>query len=111
MLFRRNARRRFYRSAARADGRMSAVGFGAMTDAENAHGAVLQGEQDTVITEAEPERAGQVAVQRVDVAGTGAGEMENAFKNTHGSGAVEGTNVGLGFVEPLDPIRRHLRSV
>jgi hypothetical protein len=52
-----------------------------MADAENAHGVVFESEQDTIISEAGPEVAGPIAVQRIHVAGT---EAENPFKQAHG---------------------------
>ncbi len=79
-----------------------------MADAEDAHGVVFESEQDTIISEAEPERSGQIAVQRIHVAGASAGEAENPFKQAHGGRLVHRANVGLGFIEPLDPVWWHL---
>src|SRR5665213_4098730 len=71
-----------------------------MADAEDAHGVVFESEQDTVISEPEPERAGHIAVQRSHVAGAGVGETENPFKQAHGGRLVHRANVGFGFIEP-----------
>jgi hypothetical protein len=83
----------------------SAVGLGAMADAEDAHGVVFESEQDTVISESEPERSRHIAVQRIHVAGASSGKAENPFKQPHGGSLVHRANVGLGFVKPLDPVR------
>jgi hypothetical protein len=82
-----------------------------MVDTEDAYGAVLQREQDAVISEAEPNRTGQVAVQCVNGAGAGAGEMEHALKNAHGGWTAKGADIGAGLIELLDPIPRHLPGV
>jgi hypothetical protein len=66
-----------------------------MADAEDAHGVAFESEQDTVISEAEPERPCHIAVQRIHVAGAGAGEAENPFKQAHGGGLIHRANVGL----------------
>jgi hypothetical protein len=51
-----------------------------MADAEDAHGVVFQSEQYTVISEAKPERASHIAVQRSYVARASACKTENALK-------------------------------
>jgi hypothetical protein len=79
-----------------------------MADAEDAHGVVFESEQNTVISEPEPERAGHIAVQRIHVAGASAGEAENPFKQAHCGSLIYRSNVSLSFIEPLDPIRWHL---
>jgi len=82
-----------------------------MADAEDVYGAVLQREQDTVIPEPEPVRAGHITMQRIHVAGAGAGEMQHALEDAHGAGAVESADIGTGLIEPLDPIGWHLPGV
>jgi hypothetical protein len=79
-----------------------------MADAKDAHGVVFESEEDTVITEAEPERSCHIAVQRIHIAGASAGEAENPFKQSHGGGLIHRANVGFGFIEPIDPVRWHL---
>jgi hypothetical protein len=79
-----------------------------MADAKDAHGVVFESEQDTVITEAQPERSSHVAVQRIHITGASASEAENPFKQAHGGSLIHGANVGPGFIEPLDPVWRHL---
>ena len=89
---------------------LASVRFASVPDAEDAHGFALQSEQHAVIAEAEPERTSHVAVQRHDLPAAGVGEMEDALEDTHRGRLVQGTNIRLGFVEPFDPIRRHLLS-
>ena len=79
-----------------------------MADAKDAHGVVFKSEQDTVITEPEPKGSGQIGVQCIHIAGASAGKAENPFKQAHGGSLVHRANVGLGFIEPLDPARWHL---
>jgi hypothetical protein len=78
-----------------------------MADTEDAHGIFFEGEWHTVVAEPEPERTGHVAVERGHAARAGLGETENAFEQAHGRGVVQRADVGLGFVEPLDAVRRH----
>jgi len=40
----------------------SAVSFGAMPDAEDPHGVVVEREQDAVVAEAEADRSGHIAL-------------------------------------------------
>jgi hypothetical protein len=79
-----------------------------MADAKDAHGVVFESEQDTVISESEPERSRHIAVQRIHVAGASSGKAENPFKQPHGGSLVHRANVGLGFIQPLDPVRWYL---
>jgi hypothetical protein len=51
-----------------------------VANGEDAHGAVFEGEQDTLISEPEPERSCHIAVQRIHVARASASEAENPFK-------------------------------
>jgi len=82
-----------------------------MPAAKYAHDVFFESEQDTVVTNPEPKRAGHVAVKRVHIGGASLCETENSFKQTHGDGLVDGADVGLGFIEPLDAVRRHLPSI
>jgi hypothetical protein len=79
-----------------------------MADAEDPHGVVFKSEQDTIISEPEPEGAGHIAVQRTYIAGASAGETENPLKQAHGGRLIHCANVGLRFIESLDPVRWHL---
>lgn len=38
----------------------------------------------------------------------GLSEMEDALEDAHGTRLVQRSDIGLGFVEPLNPIRQHL---
>jgi hypothetical protein len=42
------------------------------------------------------------------VAGAGLGETKHAIKDAHGRWTVQGADIGLGFIEPLDVVSRHL---
>jgi hypothetical protein len=79
-----------------------------MADAKDAHGIVFESEQDAIISEAEPERSGHIAAQRIHIAGASSGEAENPFKQAHGGGLIHRANIDLGFIEPLDRVRWHL---
>jgi hypothetical protein len=46
-------------------------------------------------------------MQRHDIPVAGTGETENALEDAHSSGLVQPANVGLGFVELLNPVGRH----
>ena len=59
-----------------------------MADAEDAHGVLFEREHDTVVAQAETEGAGHIAVERVHIAGAGAGEMENSFEQAQGRRAA-----------------------
>jgi hypothetical protein len=75
-----------------------------MADAEDAHGVVVESEQDTAISNAEPERASRIAVQRIHIARAGACEVENPFKLAHGRRLVQCANVRLAALcEPSLP--------
>ena len=69
-----------------------------MAYAEDAHSFIFESEQDTEISEPEPECSCHIAVQRIHVAGASAGEAENPFKQAHGG----------SLIQPFDPVRWHL---
>jgi hypothetical protein len=78
-----------------------------MSNAEDADDVFFESEQDTVVANPEPKRACHVSMKRVHIAGAGSCKAENPFKQAHGSGLVDGADVGLGFIEPLDAVRQH----
>jgi hypothetical protein len=82
-----------------------------MTNTEDVHGIVLHREQDAIVSEAEPERTSHVTVKRRDSPATRARKMKNALEDTHGGGLIQGAYVAPCFIEPLNPIRRHLLRV
>jgi len=64
-------------------------------------------EQNAVVPEPEAESTGHVTVQRIDVTRASAGKAQNAIEQAHGGVAVEGADIGGGFIEPVNSIRRH----
>ena len=82
-----------------------------MPDAEDAHSIVVEGEQHAVVAQTEPEGAGHIAVESIHVAAAGACKAENALEDAHSCRLVQATDVGLGFVEPVNPVGRHYLCV
>src|SRR5258708_76134 len=78
-----------------------------MADAEDAHDAVVESEQDPIVSDAKTQGAGHIAMERHHFASAGAGEMQHAVEDVHGDGTVHATHIGLGFLKPLDSVRRH----
>ena len=87
---------------------LASVRFASVPDAEDAHGFALQSEQHAVIAESKPKRTGHVAVERHDLSAASVGEMEDALEDTHRGSLIHGAHVGSGFVEPFNPVGRHL---
>ena len=73
-----------------------------MTDPEDSHGVVLQGEQDPVIAVTQPEPASHITVQSSQIAAAGASVVKNPIEDAHGGGSIQAAYVGPGFVEPFD---------
>jgi hypothetical protein len=82
-----------------------------MTNAEDLHRILFKDEQDAVVADTEPEGAAHITVKCGDVARAGASKAQDAFKKTHGSGAVQSPDIGFGLFEPLDAVGRHLLRI
>ena len=84
-----------------------AISLASMADAEEAHGVIVNGEQDAVIANAEAKPSAEVALERDDIPGAGARKAENALEDAHGRRLVRRANVSLGFTEPFNSVSRH----
>jgi hypothetical protein len=82
-----------------------------MPNAKDPHRVLFECEQDAIIAHAEPGAACHISMKDADVADAGAGEVQNAFKKSHGCGAIQRTHICPGRIEPIDAIRRHLLRV
>src|SRR4051812_43644381 len=78
-----------------------------MPHAEDPHSALVKAEQDVVVADPQAKRPRHVAVQGRDIARTRGGVMYDVVEDAHGGGAIQAADVGLGLVEPLDPVARH----
>jgi len=84
------------------------VSIAAMPNTKDAHRIVPQCEQHSVITKPQPEGTSHVAVKRHNLSTTRARKMQDTFEDAHRRSLIQSANVPPGFVEPLNPVPRHL---
>ena len=77
----------------------------AMADVVNAEGFSGEGEEESIVADAETPLAGEVAVELGDVAFAAGGEAEQDFKDAHGGRLVQTPDIGAGFFGPINLVR------
>jgi hypothetical protein len=74
-----------------------------VANSEDAHGVVMKLKHDAVIAKPQPKGTRQSAVKRPHIARASESVSQHAFEDdVPRHGTVKASNVGLGFVEPLD---------
>jgi hypothetical protein len=62
-----------------------------------------QREEQPILAHPQAKPSSKISLELLDVALTGPSEAEQPFKDSHGSGFVEQTDVGAGLVGPINP--------
>ena len=79
-----------------------AVGFSAVSDGGDVEGVAVVVEAEPVVADAEAELGRLDALESFYVAVAGGGEGGESVKNAEGGGLVDGAELGLGLVPPVD---------
>ncbi len=85
-----------------------AVDFAAVSDGGDVEGVSVVVEAEPVVSDAEAELGRLDALESFYVALAGGGEGGESMKNTEGGGLVDGAELGLGLVAPVDLLGVHV---
>src|ERR1700680_828241 len=87
----------------RAPVRSSAICLRTVLNSMDSKCLTGQGEEQPILAYTQAKPSSKISLELLDVALTSPSETEQPFKNSHGRGFVEQTDVGAGLVGPINP--------
>ena len=78
-----------------------------MAHTEDAHGVILQPEEDSEVAYAEAKRSGHISVQMIHGAGASLRVMQYALEDFHRGSLINCADIFRGVCQPHNRVRRH----